>query len=77
MPGTPSTASTAISARAGGLAPAGRADAYPSLVINFRKAMRSGLSSSSMRGRFTSATMISPTSWLTSLKMPWDFIFEV
>ncbi|CPA15549.1 Uncharacterised protein [Mycobacterium tuberculosis] len=46
-------------------------------MINFRSATRSGVSSSAMRGWFTSATMISPTSWLTSVKIPCDFIFEV
>ena len=50
---------------------------YPSLRISRHSACRSGASSSAMRGWLTSATMIWPTSWLTSPKMPCDFIFDV
>jgi len=50
---------------------------YPSLRISFPSATRSGASSSSMRGWFTWATMIWPTSVCTSEKRPCDFIFAV
>jgi hypothetical protein len=47
---------------------------YASLRINIPSFTRSGSSSSAIRAWFTLATMIWPTSVLTSLKMPCAFI---
>ena len=45
--------------------------------ISLLNAFKSGFSSSAMRSAFTLATMMSPISLLTSLKMPWVFILAV